>query len=651
MQELNNIETSFQKKWSIWRKLAVALLCIITAALSIFFVSALVTILPGERMVPAGMKRNTAVYVTMRDGVKIAVDIWVPEDLKLGEKLPVVTEMTRYWRAGAVGWAGRGAYGLGLNDIRVPFEARHFNPKRFAILYIDSRGTGASGGNRASEWTPDEIRDYGEVIRWAARQPWSNGRVGAFGVSYSGNTAELVAALGEPALKAVAPGYNDFDPLLFNSMPGGAFNTGFTTKWSNAVTALDENDICTLAEANGIMCWFTKAMVPGVKLVDADPDGRILSDILKSRKAVHPVELLGGTVYLDQIGGRSGGVQAGDISPFSAPRRAALEKLKIPMLVFAGWLDAGSGEGSLRRFATFDAPQEMYIGMFSHGGGYDTDPLAAPAGPLGMSEDEQLNILTAFFEKYLRSDTAAPMTGKVLHYFTAGERDWKRTDRWPVAGTKPSILYFGSAKKLETQLPNTDGTDNYEVDFTAEVGKETRYHTQDGGIDVIYPDRKKQGQKLLVYDGAPLEQPLTITGTPVVTLNMASTHSDGLIIAYLEAVAPNGDVKYITEGVLRVIHHKETTDPQPYAQFGVARSFAKKDGAPLVPGVMTKIRIPMFATSIRIPKGYRIRVALAGAAKGLFDRYPEKGNPTWTVSRSSLLPSFVDLPTIPDTAR
>jgi uncharacterized protein len=155
----------------------------------------------------------------------------------------------------------------------------------------------------------------------------------------------------------------------------------------------------------------------------------------------------------------------------------------------------------------------------------------------------------------------------------------------------------------------------------------------------------------LGYDGAPLEQAVTITGTPVVTLNMASTHSDGLVIAYLEAVAPDGDVKYITEGVLRVIHHKETTDPTPYAEFGVARSFMKKDGAPLVPGVMTKIRIPMFATSIRLPKGYRIRVALAGAAKGLFDRYPDKGNPTWTVSRSSLLPSFVDLPTIPDAAR
>ncbi len=639
------------RKWGLWKKLSLGVLVIIAAALSIFFISALITTLPGERMVPAGMKRNTAVYVTMRDGVKIAVDIWVPEDLKPGEKLPAITEMTRYWRASAVGWAGRGTYGLGMNEIRVPFEARHFNPKRFAYLYIDARGTGASGGNRASEWTPDEIRDYAEVIRWVSQQPWSNGRVGANGVSYSGNTAELVAALGEPALKAVAPGYDDFDPLLFNSMPGGAFNTGFTTKWSNAVTALDENDICTLAEASGIMCWLTKAMVPGVKFVDADKDGRIFSDILKNRQAVHPVELLGGTVYFDRIGGRSGGVQAEDISPCSAPRRAALEKLKIPMLVFAGWLDSASGEGSLRRFATVDAPQEMYIGMFSHGGGYDTDPLAAPGGPLGMSEDEQLNILTAFFEKYLRSDKAAPMTGKVLHYFTAGERSWKRTDKWPVAGTKPSILYFAGDKRLATQPPATDGADRYKVDFTSEIGKTTRYHTQDGGIDVLYPDRKKQGQKLLVYDGEPLTQAVTITGTPVVTLNMASTHSDGLIIAYLEAVAPNGDVKYITEGVLRVIHHKETTDPQPYAQFGVARSFKEKDGAPLVPGALTKIRVPMFATSIKLPKDYRIRISLAGAANGLFDRYPAKGDPTWTISRSKLAPSFVDLPTIAGDAR
>jgi uncharacterized protein len=621
-------------------------LLLLAVTLSAFVLSATLTELPGEDFVPAGMKRNTAVYIGMRDGVKIAADIWVPADLKQSEKLPVITEMTRYWRFSDVGWVQRAAYGLGLTGISVPSDIDHFNQKRFIYMVIDARGTGASGGNRKSEWDPAEIKDYAEVIRWVSQQPWSNGRVGANGVSYSGNTAELVASSGEPALKAIAPGYNDFDPLLFNSMPGGAFNTGFVTAWSDANKALDANDICTLAEVSGIKCWLTKMWVPGVKPVDADHDGKALADILRRRQAATTLDILEGQVYRDDIGKKAGGISIADISPYSPSRRTLIEKYKVPMLVFAGWMDAASGEGALRRFATFNAPQQVYLGMFSHGGGHDTDPLAPLDGPLGMSEDKQRDILTAFFEKHLRSEPLQPMSGKTLHYFTAGSRTWNLTSKWPISSALSKILYFGNQNALVDSAPTTAATDTYKVDFAAEIGSQTRYHTQAGGSDVRYPDRRKQGKRLLSYDSAPLVARATITGTPVVTVSLASTHEDGVVIAYLEAVTPSGDVKYITEGLLRFIHRKETTETTPYAEFGVSRSYLRKDGAPLVRGKITTMRIPMFATSITIPKGHRIRVSLAGAAKGLFDRYPATGNPTWTISRSTAQPSLLTLPVI-----
>ncbi len=639
------------KRTGLWRLSLYIMGGVLAAVAVIFALSAVLTRLPGEATTPSGLQRNSAVYVKMRDGVQIAVDIWVPSDLKAGEKLPVITEMTRYWRAADTGWAQRAAYGLGLTELSPRPHIEHFNKKRFIYMDIDARGTGASGGNRRSEWDPEEIKDYAEVIRWASRQSWSNGRVGANGVSYSGNTAEMVAASGEPALKAIAPGYDDFDPLLFNSMPGGAFNTGFVTAWSNANKSLDANDICTLAEVSGIMCWLTKTWTPGVKPVDADAGKQQLLANLKSRKSATTLDVMAGRVYRDDIGEKAQGVNIGDVSPYQPARRALVEKYGVPMLVFAGWTDAASGEGALRRFVTFNTPQNVYLGYFSHGGDFDTDPLAPLDGPLGMSVVKQLDILTAFFEKHLRSQQQQPTTGKTINYFTAGARTWSTTNIWPIPNTTPKTLYFGDEKSLTESAPSSTATDQYKVDFTAEIGEETRYHTQAGGTDVRYPDRRKQGEKLLVYIGAPLAEPLTITGTPVVTLNLASTHSDGVVIAYLEAVAPSGDVKYITEGLLRVIHRKETTEPTPYVEFGVARSFLRKDGAPLVPGEMTKMRIPLFATSIQLPKGYRIRVALAGAAKGLFDRYPATGDPEWTISRSQLAPSFIELPTVSGTLR
>jgi uncharacterized protein len=610
------------------------------------------TKIPGEETIAPGVKRNSAVYVEMRDGVKIAADIWLPEDFKSGEKLPVVTEMTRYWRAPAVGWLQRAAHGFGLTNVSVPHEASNFNKKRFIYIYIDSRATGASGGNRRSEWDPEEIKDYAELIRWIAQQPWSNGRVGANGVSYSGNTAEFVAASGEPALKAVAPGYDDFDPLLFNAMPGGAFNTGFVTKWSNLNIALDANDICALAETTGLMCWLTKMWTPGVKRVDADNNSTQLDEILKNRKSSNTLEFLEGIVYRDDIGKKAQGISIADVSPSSPAQRPLVEKYKVPMLVFAGWLDGASGEGALRRFATLNTPHEVYLGMFSHGGGFDTDPLAPLDGPLDMSVEKQMEILTGFFEKYLRSEPTQPVHYKTLHYFTAGARTWSTTNHWPIS-TNPTTLFFGEGNALISARPtSTDATDRYTVDYSASIGKETRYHTQQGGPDVRYPDRKKQGEKLLSYVGEPIEEPLTITGAPIVTVNLASTQSDGVIIAYLETVAPDGTVNYITEGLLRVIHHRETESLLPYADFGVKRSFLRKDASPLIPGEITQIRIPLFSTSIKLPKGYRLKVSLAGAAEGLFDRYPaSKPAQVWTVARSATKPSSIELPIVPSLSR
>ena len=83
-------------------------------------------------------------------------------------------------------------------------EAERFNGAGYALVLVDARGSGASFGMRRFELAEDEVRDYGEVVDWIIEQPWSNGRVGAYGVSYAGNTAEMLAVNMHPAVKAVA---------------------------------------------------------------------------------------------------------------------------------------------------------------------------------------------------------------------------------------------------------------------------------------------------------------------------------------------------------------------------------------------------------------------------------------------------------------
>jgi predicted acyl esterase len=66
---------------------------------------------------------------------------------------------------------------------------------------------------------------------------------------------------------------------------------------------------------------------------------------------------------------------------------------------------------------------------------------------------------------------------------------------------------------------------------------------------------------------------------------------------------------------------------------------------PLVPGELAELTFDLWATSVLIKQGHRIRVAIAGADADTFLRYPrDGGEPTITVSRSSLYPSSIVLP-------
>jgi uncharacterized protein len=605
-------------------------------------VSAMLSKNPGEEILAGNTKRNSAVYAKMSDGTLIAVDVWLPPKMKAGEKMPVLAMTTRYWRAQQVGWLRRVLYGIGLGNVGCktwPF-VNFMNKRGFVILQVDARGTGASGGNRLGEWAPDEVKDFGEVARWASTQPWSNGSVGAVGVSYAGNTAELYASTGEPSIKAVAPLYDDFDPLLHNSNPGGVLNTGFISVWGHATGALDRNDIRSLAESAGLMRPFIKWMVLGVKPVDADPSGTQLAEILRTRKSNNVLIGLGGVEYRDDPFKDGGGISLASVSPFS--KKEAIEKSQVPMMVWSSWLDAATTDGTLSRYLTFNTPQVVHIGAYSHGGGHDADPTMPTNTPSDPTSEKQWATIADFFDTYLRGDTpAAPK--RIINYFTMGARIWHQTAVWPPIGTTKQVLYFGDKSSL-TASQSGAASDQYAVDFTAATGKSTRWATQMGGGDVIYPDRRDADKKLLSYTSEPFLVATTITGTPVVTAHLSTTATDGVVIAYLEDVAPDGRVTYITEGVLRLTNRKETDTNLPYVTLGVNRSFRRADALPVTPGEVMQVRVPLYATSIQIKAGHRLRIALAGAADGQFDRTPKTGSVTWTLYRDPKRPSGVELP-------
>jgi hypothetical protein len=163
---------------------------------------------------------------------------------------------------------------------------------------------------------------------------------------------------------------------------------------------------------------------------------------------------------------------------------------------------------------------------------------------------------------------------------------------------------------------------------------------------IDYSSRTKEDDKLNLYTSLPLEDDLEITGNPIITLYISSTHEDGAVFVYLEDINEESNVIYLTDGNLRLIHRKISSENPPYKTLIPYHTFLKKDALPLVPNEVSEITFGLHATSVLVKKGHRIRVAIAGADKGMFMRYPAKGKPIITIERNKKYSSFIDIPII-----
>jgi putative CocE/NonD family hydrolase len=589
----------------------------------------------------ADYPRNQALYVEMRDGVRIAIDVWLPDTLVEGERIPTLIQATRYWRA------MQHTSGRIEDDNR--FElANRVNDAGYAFVFVDARGSGASFGTRAYERSVEEATDYGEIVDWIIGQPWSSGLVGAFGISYAGNTAELLAINRHPAVKAIAPLFNDFDNFGHLAFPGGAFTSGTLERWGTRVDMMDRNALCELRAVSGGACDELLATWTGVKPVDADRNGAMLRQAVEEHRGnVHVYEAASGYQFRDDPWGEGGVVNAGFLgSP--AGHLPAIEASGVAMFIRAGWQDAATVNGTLGRYMTISNPQQVYIGPWDHGARRDADPFHPDDTPVYPTTDEQYAQMFGFFDRYLK--TADEPIESSITYYTLGADRWTTTTVWPPEGFDDETWYLSGDGSLSADASTVnDGADDYVVDHDVTTGRHNRWFTNNGGGgDVVYGDRRAMDERLLTYTSAPFGEDREITGHPVITLFVRSTHEDGLFIAYLEDVAPDGRVTYVTEGQLRGIMRRISDQPPLYRKPGPHHSQLRTDALPLVPGEVAEISFELWATSVLIREGHRLRIAIAGADADTFARYPlDGGTPTITIERNASYPSRVVLPMSP----
>lgn len=191
-------------------------------------------------------------WVTMPDGVKIAVSVTVPaactDPSVHPDGCPTIFEMSGYDGGGASA-DDRGTlcgheFGCGTLEDDSRQLTRHFDDeypgREYVIVHASVRGSGCSGGEfDLFTWTGALDGKY-IIDEWIPNQPWSNGDVGLIGHSYGGLTGSLIAATRPEHLRVIS--VSGLIDDLYRGMvyPGGVSNYGFPLLWTGGIrTAYD----------------------------------------------------------------------------------------------------------------------------------------------------------------------------------------------------------------------------------------------------------------------------------------------------------------------------------------------------------------------------------------------------------------------------
>ncbi len=561
---------------------------------------------------------RSSVYITMRDGVRIAADIYLPGGLAPGAKLPAILEQTRYHRSNLYAPEAQG----------LDKPSRYIAPfvrSGYAVVFVDVRGTGASFGRRPMEYNDEEVRDGYDLVQWIINQRWSDGKVGAYGQSYVGAMAENLVSLQHPAVKAAAVQFSLWDAYA-DSFQGGMISIPLATIWGQAIRALDLNQ------------FDPKGPTRGVRPVDDDVDGALLKEAISIRGTHQRVDDDLRTLLTFRDDKLSQGYSINDISPHLRVSKEVASR--VPILSIDGYYDGDYGSAAIQRFTNVTTPGScLILGPWNHGALYDYDPdLGASASQFPLTE-----LLLRFFDYHLKNLDTGIIEEAHVHYFTMGKNTWKSADSWPPPGIATKSLYLGPDRNLAEAPPPKTGHEEYLVDLDAQTAQHSRHYSMATAGFVDYPDRRESAGRVLSYTTGPLESDMEVTGRGLVSLFVSSDQADGEFLAYLEVVHPDGRVSYVSEGGIRALHHKVLKDSPPYLNYGVYHSYKKVDAQLLTTGQTEEIAFDLQPVSYVFEKGSRIRVSLAGADALSFMKVNTKA-PTWQISWGGATPSRIELP-------
>jgi len=510
---------------------------------------ALVLLLPALAMAaetpgPNGVESQHAVtlqeaWIPMPDGVRLAVDLYSPNGVKAGERLPVLLEYLPYRKTES---RSRN-YGL----------YSYFVERGYIVARVDIRGTGNSEGRLIPhEYSDIEHQDGEIVIDWLSRQPWSNGNVGMFGISWGGFNAIQMAARNPPALKAIIA--------------------------VDATEDLYQDDVHYM---DGIMHLDSWEMSQDLDNARPGAPGYVIDEAyFENRFDTEPWML----TYKKQQ--RDG--------PFwdRASARDKYDRIRIPTFHIGGWYD-GYRDSLPRMLENAAGPVKALIGAWIHA--WPNEPYPNP----GM---EWRREGVRWFDQWLKGIDTGIMEEPRLAvyvrdwhppgpYLEYAPGHWRWEAGWPIQRIRQQTFFPQPDHTLSGTRPEPDVHQLRNVPSTG----------VEGGGPVMWwgdvaPDQRPTDAFSLVYDSAPLTADTEILGLPLASLRVSADATRANWVARLSDVAPDGTVTLVTGAAFNGTQRKSAREPEA-----------------LVPDEWFPLDIEMHFTSWVFPKGHRIRLAVNNA--------------------------------------
>jgi hypothetical protein len=544
------------------------------------------------------------VMVPMRDGVKLATDIYKPAGST--EKLPVILTRTPYNKNGS------------------KKHGEYFAQQGYIFIAQDTRGRYASEG--VWHWMTDDGPDGVDCAKWIISQPWSDGQIGMIGTSYVGGTQHAMALEKAPGLATVIPVDAVSNCGVQSMRNAGAFEMRF---WNWIMLNGGKG-------SNAAQDPATEAVLKEM----ADNRFHYLAN-LPLRPGLTPLKLA--PEYEDWLvkamrnGANNDFWQQNNILDHAADYK------DMPVMLVGGWYDSWAGNTTANfRALTPVLKSDVYLimGPWIHGAQAKSSHGMADFGAEAAIADE-LAWRVSWYDHVMKRKPC-PFAKKV-RYFTMGTGDghktpegklfhggeWHETDAWPPAGTKYTAFYFGADGVLSTE--KQAGSSSYAFDPKNPVPTIGGNISSGDGIMLQGAWDQRGGphvwnwqqplplssrNDILVFQTAPLEHDTEVTGELEVNLWVSSDCVDTDFTAKLIDVHPastdwpGGFDLNIADGICRA-RFRESLEEEKLME----------------PGRIYPLTIRLYPTSNVFKKGHRIRVDISSSNFPRFDVNPNTGEP------------------------